>query len=44
MNHKFSLGQAVVFTPGFGEVLRGVSFTPGTNVANDDHDGGNRGW
>jgi hypothetical protein len=29
---------------GFGEVLRGVSFTPGTNVANDDHDGGNRGW
>jgi hypothetical protein len=21
MSHKFSLGQAVVFTPGFGEVL-----------------------
>ncbi|HZZ39809.1 MAG TPA: hypothetical protein VFE06_11800 [Acidobacteriaceae bacterium] len=27
-------------TAQFAEVLRGVSFTPGTSVADDDHDGG----
>jgi hypothetical protein len=28
----------------FGEVLRGVSFTPGTGVADNHHQGGGRGW
>jgi hypothetical protein len=33
-------------TAGFAEVLRGISFTPGTGVADDDHDhdGGGFGW
>ena len=39
-NEKFS----TLRTARFGEVLRGVSFTPGTGLGDGDHDGDDRGW